>query len=222
MTGQDAVNIADRFNQLLSIDGVILTKMDGDARGGAALSVRAVTGKPVKFVGMGEKLDALEVFHPDRMVSRILGMGDMLGLIEKAEAAFDLEKAEEFEKKLRTQELTLQDFLNQLQQVRSMGPLDQLIDMIPGMSGMGPMKNMMVDEGQLNRIEAIIKSMTPHERNNPSVLNASRKRRVADGSGTLVADVNKLLKQYDMAKKMVKQLTQMEKSKKKPVFKLPF
>jgi signal recognition particle subunit SRP54 len=224
MTGQDAVTIAEHFNKALEIDGVILTKMDGDARGGAALSVKAVTGKPIKFVGLGEKLDALEVFHPDRMASRILGMGDVLGLIEKAEAAFDMEKAEEFEKKLRTSELSLDDFLGQLQQVRSMGPLDQLLDMIPGMSGMGAMKNVMVDEKQLNRIEAIIKSMTPHERLNPVILNASRKRRVADGSGTVVADVNRLLKQYDMAKKMVKQLSGMGKGKKKlpPGFNFPF
>jgi signal recognition particle subunit SRP54 len=224
MTGQDAVNIAEHFNEALNIDGVILTKMDGDARGGAALSVKAVTGKPIKFVGVGEKLDALEVFHPDRMVSRILGMGDVMGLIEKAEAAFDIEKAEEFEKKLRTSELSLDDFLGQLQQVRSMGPLDQLLDMIPGMSGMGAMKNVVVDEKQLNRIEAIIKSMTPHERLNPVILNASRKRRVADGSGSVVADVNRLLKQYDMAKKMMKQLSGMGKGKKKlpPGFNFPF
>ncbi|MDQ7825017.1 MAG: signal recognition particle protein [Candidatus Eremiobacteraeota bacterium] len=222
MTGQDAVNIAESFNKALSIDGVVLTKMDGDARGGAALSVKAVTGKPIKFVGVGEKLDAIEVFHPDRMASRILGMGDVLGLIEKAEATFDVEKAEELEKKLRTQELTLGDFLVQLQQVRQMGPLDQLLDMIPGMSGMGNMKGMVVDEKQLGRIEAIIQSMTPQERNVPSILNAGRRRRIASGSGTSVADVNRLLKQYDMAKKMVKQLAGFEKTKRRPAFKLPF
>jgi len=222
MTGQDAVNIAERFNQALNIDGVVLTKLDGDARGGAALSVKAVTGKPIKFVGTGEKLEALEVFHPDRMTSRILGMGDVLGLIEKAEASFDMEKAEEFERKLRTQELSLDDFLQQLQQVRSMGPIDQLLGMIPGMSA-GAMKNVAVDEKQLSRIEAIIQSMTPLERNSPVVLNASRKRRVANGSGVQVADVNRLLKQYDMAKKMVKQIAHMGKGKGKGMgMNLPF
>ncbi|MGV8124422.1 MAG: signal recognition particle protein [Candidatus Xenobiia bacterium LiM19] len=222
MTGQDAVNIAERFNQALNIDGVVLTKLDGDARGGAALSVKAVTGKPIKFVGTGEKLEALEIFHPDRMTSRILGMGDVLGLIEKAEASFDMEKAEEFERKLRTQELSLDDFLQQLQQVRSMGPIDQLLGMIPGMSA-GAMKNVAVDEKQLSRIEAIIQSMTPLERNSPVVLNASRKRRVANGSGVQVADVNRLLKQYDMAKKMVKQIAHMGKGKGKGMgMNLPF
>lgn len=222
MTGQDAVNIAERFNQTLNIDGVVLTKLDGDARGGAALSVKAVTGKPIKFVGTGEKLEALEIFHPDRMTSRILGMGDVLGLIEKAEASFDMEKAEEFERKLRTQELSLDDFLQQLQQVRSMGPIDQLLGMIPGMSA-GAMKNVAVDEKQLSRIEAIIQSMTPLERNSPVVLNASRKRRVANGSGVQVADVNRLLKQYDMAKKMVKQIAHMGKGKGKGMgMNLPF
>ncbi|MHC9541953.1 MAG: signal recognition particle protein [Vulcanimicrobiota bacterium] len=222
MTGQDAVNIAEKFNQVLNIDGVVLTKLDGDARGGAALSVKAVTGKPIKFVGTGEKLEALEIFHPDRMTSRILGMGDVLGLIEKAEASFDMEKAEEFERKLRTQELSLDDFLQQLQQVRSMGPIDQLLGMIPGMSA-GAMKNVAVDEKQLSRIEAIIQSMTPLERNSPVVLNASRKRRVANGSGVQVADVNRLLKQYDMAKKMVKQIAHMGKGKGKGMgMNLPF
>jgi signal recognition particle subunit SRP54 len=224
MTGQDAVNIAEKFNQALNIDGVVLTKLDGDARGGAALSVKAVTGKPIKFVGTGEKLEALEVFHPDRMTSRILGMGDVLSLIEKAEATFDMEKAEEFERKLRTQELSLDDFLQQLQQVRSMGPLDQLLGMIPGMSA-GAMKNVAVDERQLSRIEAIIQSMTPLERNSPVVLNASRKRRIANGSGVQVADVNRLLKQYDMAKKMVKQIAHMGKGKGKGMgmnFPFPF
>lgn len=223
MTGQDAVNIADSFNKALEIDSVILTKMDGDARGGAALSVKSVTGKPIKFIGLGEKLEALEVFHPDRMASRILGMGDVLGLIEKAEQAMDLEKAEELERKLRSQDLSLDDFLTQLQQVRSMGPLDQLIDMIPGFSGMGAMKGMVVDEKQLNRIEAIIQSMTPYERNSPIILNASRKKRIASGSGVEVADVNRLLKQYEMAKKMLKQFAQMDKKKKGPAgFKFPF
>lgn len=222
MTGQDAVNIAESFNNALDIDGVVLTKMDGDARGGAALSVKAVTGKPIKFIGIGEKLEALEVFHPDRMASRILGMGDVLGLIEKAEQTFDMEKAEELEKKLRSQDLSLDDFLEQLQQVRSMGPIDQLIGMIPGMSGMGAMKNVVVDEKQLGRIEAIIQSMTPQERNNPHILNASRRRRIASGSGTEVSDVNRLLKQYDMAKKMIKQLAQRGKPGKGFGFKLPF
>jgi len=206
LTGQDAVNIAERFNQEVGIDGVVLTKLDGDARGGAALSVRHVIGKPIKFVGVGEKLHALEPFHPDRMASRILGMGDVLSLIEKAEQAMDQEKALELEEKIRAEEFTLEDFLGQLQQVRSMGPLDQILGMLPGFAHVKELKNLDVDERQLKRVEAIIQSMTREERDYPSILNASRKRRVARGSGTTVADVNRLLKQYEMLRKMMKQM----------------
>ncbi len=220
MTGQDAVNIADSFNKQIDIDGVILTKLDGDARGGAALSVKAVTGKPIKFVGMGEKLDALEIFHADRIVSRILGMGDVLGLIEKAESAFSEEQARELEKKFRKQEFSLQDFLDQIQQVKKMGPIQHLLEMIPGFSS--ALKDMPIDDKQVGHVEAIIRSMTPRERKDPSVLNASRKRRVAAGSGMEVADVNRLLKQYDMSKKMFKQFGDLEKMKKGLPFKLPF
>ncbi len=220
MTGQDAVNIAETFNSRLGIDGVIITKLDGDARGGAALSVKSVTGKPIKFAGMGEKLEALEPFHPDRIVSRILGMGDVLGLIEKAETAFSEEQAKELEKKFRRQEFTLQDFLDQIQQVKKMGPIQQIMQMIPGVSA--AMKDMPIDDKQIGRVEAIIRSMTPRERKDPGVLNASRKRRVAAGCGMEVSDVNRLLKQYDMSKKMFKQFADVEKFKKNLPFKLPF
>lgn len=222
MTGQDAVNVAETFNNQVGIDGVILTKLDGDARGGAALSVKSVTGKPIKLVGVGEKLDALEVFYPERMVSRILGMGDVLTLIEKAEAAVDIEKAAEFEKKIRAQEFTLEDFLDQLQQVKNMGPIDQILGMIPGFSQSKQLKNINIEEKQLARFEAIIKSMTKQEMRNPHVINASRRRRIAAGSGNEVADVNKLLKNYEMAKKMMKQLVDMEKGKKGRGLKIPF
>jgi signal recognition particle subunit SRP54 len=201
--GQDAVNIAKEFNDSLDIDGVILTKLDGDARGGAALSIKAVTGKPIKFVGVGEKLDALEEFHPDRIASRILGMGDVLTLIEKAEATIDEERARELEKKIVEQRgLTLDDFLDQLQQIKKMGSLDQLVDMIPGMSG-----NFQVDEEQLKRSEAMIRSMTVQERHNPRIINGSRRMRIARGSGTTVQDVNRLLKQFSQMNRMVRQLT---------------
>ena len=203
MTGQDAVNVAKEFNDSLDIDGVILTKLDGDARGGAALSIKAVTGKPIKFVGVGEKLDALEEFHPDRMASRILGMGDVLTLIEKAEATIDEERARELEKKIVEQRgLTLDDFLDQLQQIKNMGSLDQLVDMIPGMSG-----NFQADEEQLKRSEAMIRSMTIQERHNPRIINGSRRMRIAKGSGTTVQDINRLLKQFSQMNKMVRQLT---------------
>ncbi len=203
MTGQDAVNVAERFNELLDITGVILTKLDGDTRGGAALSVRYVTGKPIKFVGTGEKLDALEPFYPDRMASRILGMGDVLTLIEKAEAAIDEKKAAEMERKLREQSFTLEDFLDQLEQLRGMGSMEQLLGMMPGIKP-GALKDAKIDERALFRTEAIIRSMTPYERTHPQALNSSRKKRVAAGSGTSVEEVNRLLKQYEQTRDMMK------------------
>ena len=206
MTGQDAVNAAQTFNEYLDIDGVLLSKLDGDARGGAALSVRAVTGKPIKFIGVGEKLDQIEPFHPDRMASRILGMGDVLTLIEKAEAAFDQKKAEELEKKLRSNKFTLADFYDQLVQLKGMGSLQDIAGMMPGMN-MGALKDAAIDEKALSRTEAIIQSMTPYERENPAVLNHSRKRRVAAGSGVRVEDINKLLKQFEMMNQMMKQFS---------------
>ena len=206
MTGQDAVNVAKTFNDLLDITGVVLTKMDGDTRGGAALSVKYITGKPIKFVGMGEKMDAIEIFHPDRMASRILGMGDILSLIEKAEAAYDEKNAKELEKKMREQTFSLEDFLDQLRQLKKMGNLDQLMAMMPG-GNTGALKNAQVDEKQLDRIEAIILSMTPEERLRPDIINGSRRRRIAKGCGMGVEDVNRLLKQFEQMKKMMKQLT---------------
>ena len=206
MTGQDAVNAAQAFNDALDIDGVLLSKLDGDARGGAALSVKAVTGKPVKFIGVGEKLDQIEPFHPGRMASRILGMGDVLTLIEKAEAAFDQKKAEGLEKKLRTNKFTLADFYDQLVQLKGMGNLQDLAGMMPGMNA-GALKNAQVDEAALARTEAIIQSMTPYERENPACLNHSRKRRVAAGSGVKVEDINRLLKQFEMMNQMMKQFS---------------
>ncbi len=225
MTGQDAVNVAENFNAQLHLTGVILTKLDGDTRGGAALSVKAVTGCPIKFVGMGEKLDALEIFHPDRMASRILGMGDVLSLVEKAQASIDRDKALEMERKIRQQEFTLEDFKEQMQQVKSMGPLDELLGMIPGMGKQ--LKNMQisVDEKDIAHIEAIISSMTPKERRNPDILNGSRKKRIARGSGTRVQDVNRLVKQFEESRKLMKQFSDMGKKAKKgglPPFKLPF
>ena len=213
MTGQDAVNAAQTFNDYLDIDGVLLSKLDGDARGGAALSVKAVTGKPVKFIGVGEKLDQIEPFHPGRMASRILGMGDVLTLIEKAEAAFDQKKAEELEKKLRTNKFTLADFYDQLVQIKGMGSLEDIAGMMPGMN-MGALKGAAVDEKALSRTEAIIQSMTPYERENPAVLNHSRKRRIAAGSGVKVEDINRLLKQFDMMNQMIKQFSGPGASKK--------
>jgi signal recognition particle subunit SRP54 len=212
MTGQDAVNIAIAFERKVGIDGVILTKLDGDARGGAALSIKAVTGKPIKFVGVGEKLDALEPFHPDRMASRILGMGDILTLIEKAEAAMDKERAEELERKLREERFTLEDFRDQLRQLREMGPLDQLLSMIPGLKAMGSIQ---VDERRLKRIEAIIDSMTPEERENPYIIDGSRRRRIAMGSGTSIQDVNMLLNQFEAMKKVMKQMGVMGAGRKR-------
>jgi signal recognition particle subunit SRP54 len=210
MTGQEAVNIAKNFNERLGIDGIILTKMDGDARGGAALSIRSVTQKPIKFIGVGEKLDALEAFHPDRMASRILGMGDVFTLIEKAEAAFDEKKAKELEKKIRKDSFTLEDFRDQLQEVRKMGSLESILGMIPGLSkkmkGAGGLD---IDERGLIRVEAIINSMTPKERANFTIINGSRRLRIAKGSGTNVPEVNQLLKRYAQVRKMMKQFTKM-------------
>ena len=206
MTGQDAVNAAQTFNEWLDIDGVMLSKLDGDARGGAALSVKAVTGKPIKFVGMGEKLDQIEPFHPGRMASRILGMGDVLTLIEKAEQAFDAKKAAELEQKLRSNKFTLQDYYDQLVQLKGMGSMEDIMGMMPGMKP-GMLKDAKVDEKAMARTEAIILSMTPHERENPGVLNSSRKKRIAAGSGVKVEEVNKLLKQYDMMNNLIKQFS---------------
>ena len=206
MTGQDAVNAAAAFDEALGIDGVILTKLDGDARGGAALSIRATTGKPIKFVGTGEKLDMIEPFHPDRMASRILGMGDMLSFIEKAEAAYDEKQAAKLEEKLKKNRFTLQDYYEQLQQLRGMGDLSQLASMMPGQMGR-QLQGAQIDEKQMAHTEAIILSMTPLERENPQILNASRKKRIAAGCGLEVVDVNRLLKQFDMMQQMVKQFS---------------
>jgi signal recognition particle subunit SRP54 len=221
MTGQDAVNVAKNFDQRLDIDGIVLTKMDGDARGGAALSIKAITGKPIKFAGTGEKLADLETFHPDRMASRILGMGDVLSLIEKAEKSIDKEKAQALEEKLRKNEFTLEDFMEQMDQVRNMGPMDEILGMIPGLGGAKQLKNMQVDDKQLDYIEAIISSMTPEERRDPEVINGSRRKRIAQGSGTSIQEVNRLLKQFRQTKKMMKQLNS-GKMKKGGGFNLPF
>ncbi|MBT2715153.1 signal recognition particle protein [Bacillus sp. ISL-57] len=221
MTGQDAVNVAQSFNEQLGLTGVVLTKLDGDTRGGAALSIRSVTDTPIKFVGMGEKLDALEAFHPERMASRILGMGDVLTLIEKAQANVDEEKAKELEKKMRTATFTFDDFLDQLGQVRNMGPLDDILKMIPGANKMKGMDNLQIDEKQIGHVEAIIRSMTTHEKEHPETMNASRKKRIAKGSGRSIQEVNRLLKQFEEMKKMMKQVTNMQKGKKKG-FKFPF
>ena len=204
MTGQDAVNAAQSFNEWLDIDSVMLSKLDGDARGGAALSVRAVTGKPVKFVGMGEKLEDIEPFHPSRMASRILGMGDVLSLIEKAEKAFDAKKAAEMEERLRTNRFTLQDFYDNLVQMKSMGSMQELLAQMPGGASL---KNVNVDEKQMARTEAIILSMTPKERENPDIIQYSRKRRIAAGAGVKVEDVNRLLKSFDQMRKLMKQFS---------------
>ncbi len=206
MIGQDAVTVAKTFNDLLDVTGVILTKLDGDTRGGAALSVKHVTGKPIKFIGTGEKLDAIEPFFPDRMASRILGMGDVLSLIEKAEQAYDEKKAQELERKIRESTFTLDDYLDQFGQLKNMGSLEQLMDMMPGMKP-GALKDAKVDEKALARMEAIIKSMTRYERERPEILNASRKKRIAAGSGTTVEEVNKLLKQFDQTQKLMKQFS---------------
>jgi signal recognition particle subunit SRP54 len=206
MTGQDAVNVAEQFAQTAEFDGVVLTKLDGDARGGAALSVKAVTGKPILYASTGEKLDAFERFHPDRMAQRILGMGDVMTLVEKAEREFDEKKAEELERKIRRQEFTFDDFLDQLHQIRRMGPISGLLKMIPGLGSQ--LGNMRVDDRELDRVQAIITSMTPQERANPSIINGSRRRRIAQGSGTNVSAVNQLIKQFAQMQKMMRQLSQ--------------
>lgn len=225
MTGQDAVNVAESFDTALGIDGVVLTKMDGDTRGGAALSIRAVTKKPIKFVGMGEKLDNIEPFYPDRMASRILGMGDVLTLIEKAQSSLDMEKAKELEAKMRKNEMDFEDFLNQLEQIQKIGSIDKIMDMIPGMGGMkAQMGDMEKGKKELKKTKAIIQSMTVKERRNPSILNASRKKRIARGSATTVADVNRLIKQFNEMKKMMKMFqsgNMMGKMKKGGFPKLP-
>ena len=226
MTGQDAVKVTEAFNERLELSGVILTKLDGDTRGGAALSVKAVTGKPIKFVGMGEKTDALEPFYPDRMASRILGMGDVLTLIEKAQANVDMKKAQEMEQKLRKAEFTLEDFLEQMQQVRSMGPLEDLLGMIPGLNKQLKGVKPDFDEKEIVHVEAIIKSMTLEERRNPTIINGSRKKRIARGSGTKVQEVNRLLKQFEESRKLMKQFADMGNRKGKkggmPPIKFPF
>ncbi|HCP14737.1 MAG TPA: signal recognition particle protein [Peptococcaceae bacterium] len=223
MTGQDVVKVTETFNARLALTGVVLTKMDGDTRGGAALSVKAVTGKPIKYVGMGEKTDALEPFYPDRMASRILGMGDMLTLIEKAQESVDLKKAQEMETKLRKAEFTLDDFLDQMQQMKNMGPLDQLLGMIPGAGKIKGLKDLQIDEKDMAHTEAIIRSMTAEERRKPMIINGSRRKRIAAGSGTTLTDVNRLLKQFEQGQKMMKQMSQMSKGGHgKKGFKLPF
>ncbi|SHJ62493.1 signal recognition particle subunit FFH/SRP54 (srp54) [Desulfofundulus thermosubterraneus DSM 16057] len=216
MTGQVAVNIAETFNKRLGLDGVVLTKLDGDTRGGAALSIKAVTSCPIKFVGVGEKLDALEPFHPDRMADRILGMGDVLTLIEKAQANFDAEQVARLNKKIRSADFTLDDFLEQLQEVKKLGPIQQIISMIPGLGNMKKLKELGdIDDRELVYVEAIIKSMTPWERAHPHEINGSRRRRIARGSGTTVQKVNSVLKQFEQTRKMMRQLAEMGKGGKK-------
>ena len=221
MIGQDSVTVAQSFNEQLEITGVILTKLDGDTRGGAALSIRHVTGKPIKFIGVGEKLDAIEPFHPDRMASRILGMGDVLSLIEKAEQAFDEKKAAELEKKLRQSTFTLDDYLDQFQQMRNMGSLESILSMMPGMKP-GALKDAKIDEKAMGRVEAIIRSMTPGERTKPEIIGASRKKRIAAGSGTSVEEVNRLLKQFDQIQKLMKQFSGGGKKGRFGKMKIPF
>lgn len=216
MTGQESVNVAQAFNESLGLDGVVMTKLDGDARGGAALSVKAVTNVPIKFVGLGEKLEALQPFYPDRMASRILGMGDVLSLVEKAQQTFDMEEAKKMEKKLRKDEFTLDDFLNQMQQVKKLGSLENILGMIPGMGGLKKQlagQDLDLDGKEMRQIEAIIKSMTPKERADIGIINGSRRKRIALGSGTRVQDVNKLLKQFGEMKKMMKKMKKMKKGK---------
>lgn len=214
MTGQDAVNVAESFDGQLDVTGVTLTKLDGDTRGGAALSIRSVTQKPIKFVGMSEKMDGLEPFHPERMASRILGMGDVLSLIEKAQSQVDESKAKELEQKMRTSSFTFDDFLDQLEQVKALGPLDDLLKMIPGANKMKQVNQLNMNPKQIDHIQAIIRSMTKEERENPAIINVSRKKRIAKGSGRSLSEVNKLIKQFDEMKKMMKQFSGMKKGKK--------
>ncbi|PZE22481.1 signal recognition particle protein [Paenibacillus xerothermodurans] len=209
MTGQEAVNVAESFHKQLALSGVVLTKLDSDTRGGAAISVKAVTGCPIKFAAMGEKMDALEPFHPDRMASRILGMGDMLTLIEKAQAGIDMDKAKEMERKMRTAEFTFDDFLEQMEQMKKLGPLDQILGMLPGAGKMKGMQDIKVDDKQMARVAAIVKSMTKEERQNPVLLNPSRRKRLAAGSGNSIQDVNRFIKQFDDMRKMMKQFSGM-------------
>ena len=222
MTGQDAVQVAESFHEKLGLDGIVLTKMDGDARGGAALSIKAVTGAPIKFVGMGEKMDALEAFHPDRMASRILGMGDVLTLIEKAQTEMDTAENEKMAKKMMKDGLDLNDFLSQMQQIRKLGSFKDILGMIPGMSKMKELKDVDLDGKDIKKIEAIIRSMTMAERTKPSLIDGSRRKRIAAGSGTQVQDVNQLLKRFEETNKMMKQFTGMNKGKKKGGMKFPF
>jgi signal recognition particle subunit SRP54 len=221
MTGQDAVKSADEFHKRLGITGIVLTKMDGDARGGAALSIRQVTGQPLKFVGVGEKSDAFEVFHPDRVASRILGMGDVLSFIEKAEEAIDKKQAVEMQRKLIENDFTLEDFRDQIRQIRKLGPLESLLGMMPDMGILKDLKNVKIDEKEITHIVAIIDSMTPHERANHMIINGSRRRRIAKGSGTSVQEVNQLLKQYSQARKMMKSFSGGFLGKKLGKMKLP-
>lgn len=209
MTGQEAVSVAESFHKQLTLTGIILSRLDGDLRGGAALSVKAVTGCPIKFASMGEKVDSLEPFHPERMASRILGMGDMLSLIEKAQANIDADKAAEMERKMRNAEFTFDDFLEQMEQVKKLGPIDQLLEMLPGANKMKGMKDLKVDDKQMGRVVAIVKSMTKEEKAKPELLNASRRKRIALGSGTTIQDVNRLIKQFDDMRKMMKQFSSM-------------
>ena len=223
MTGQDAVNVAKEFNDKIGIDGIIVTKLDGDTRGGAALSIKAVTGKPILYIGMGEKLSDLEQFHPDRMASRILGMGDVLSLIEKAEQSIDQDKAKEMEQRLKKAQFTFDDYLEYMAQIRNMGGLSSLLKMIPGVGGQIK-EDMLPDDKQLGKIEAIIYSMTKEERGNPDLMNPSRKKRIAKGAGVDISEVNKLVKQFEQARKMMKTMPGMMggKGKRKGGFKMPF
>ena len=221
MTGQDAVNVAMQFNTALEVDGFVVTKLDSDARGGSSLSIKAVTGKPIKFAGTSEKMDGLEPFHPERMASRILGMGDVLSLIEKAEVAVDKQKAEELERKLKENKFDFEDYLDQLQQMRKIGPLDQILGMIPGLNA-GKMKGLEIDDRQVGRVEAIIRSMTFEERHRPEILNGSRRRRIANGSGTSVQEVNRLINQFDQMRKMIREFADMERGGRKRPPSMPF
>ncbi len=222
MTGQDAVNVATTFNEKIGVDGVVLTKLDGDTRGGAALSIKAVTGKPILYAGMGEKLEDLEQFHPSRMASRILGMGDVESLIEKAQSAIDEEKAKEMEQKMRKASFDFNDFLEQMEQMEKMGGIGDMLNMLPGFSSNKQLKNMEIDDSAMKMPKAIIQSMTMKERSNPDIINPSRKKRIADGAGVQIADVNRLLKQFEQSKKMMKQMSGMFGGKKRGGFKLPF
>ena len=223
ITGQDAVQVAQSFHEKLGLDGIILTKLDGDARGGAALSIKAVTGAPIKFVGLGEKMDALEPFHPDRMASRILGMGDVLGLIEKAQSEMDMDKTAALAKKISKEGFDLNDFLEQMQQIKKLGSFKDILGMIPGIgSKMKQLKDAKIDEKEIGKVEAIIRSMTMKERQKPSILNGSRRKRIADGSGTRVQDVNQVIKQFEEASKQMKQLMAFQSGKKKGMPKMPF